>query len=241
MNNLTESYQLKDLKKLYFQNIDTNWLAFLKEESEKEYFLNLLSFENECHKKQLKIFPPVSDVFCAFRFNPIENTKVVLLGQDPYHGPGQAHGLAFSVPDGVRFPPSLRNIFKELSSDEGCSIPESGNLEKWAKEGVLLLNTVLTVEESKAGSHRNKGWELLTDAVIKMLSDSCNDLVFLLWGNPAQQKAKLIDEDKHLILKTVHPSPLSAYRGFFGCRHFSRTNNYLKQKNRKTVEWCLKD
>ncbi len=239
MNNLTESYQPIDLKKLYFQNIDTNWLSFLMEESEKEYFLNLLSFEVECLKKQLKIFPPLSMVFNAFRFNNIEKTKVVLLGQDPYHGFGQAHGLAFSVPDRVRFPPSLRNIFKELNSDLGCVIPQSGNLEKWATEGVLLLNTVLTVEESKAGSHRNKGWEIFTDEVIKMLSNRCSDLVFLLWGNPAQQKTKLIDENKHLILKAVHPSPLSAYRGFFGCRPFSKTNEYLKQKNRKAVEWCL--
>ncbi|NOU47655.1 MAG: uracil-DNA glycosylase, partial [Bacteroidales bacterium] len=170
---------------------------------------------------------------------PLNKVKVVIIGQDPYHGPGQAHGLCFSVPNGVQPPPSLVNIFKELKTDLGLSIPASGNLEKWANQGVLLLNATLSVRDGQAASHQGKGWERFTDAAIKVVSEQCEHIVFILWGNFAQAKAKLIDTDKHYILKGVHPSPLSASRGFFGCRHFSQTNRLLNEAGIGEIDWAL--
>ena len=181
----------------------------------------------------------INQRFTAFDLTPFKEVKVVIIGQDPYHGEGQAHGLSFSVPKGLKLPPSLKNILKELESDLGCANPTSGNLEAWAKQGVLLLNTVLTVRKSEAGSHQKKGWETFTDAVVAHLNEECEGLVFLLWGSPAQKKGKSIDRERHLVLQAPHPSPLSSYRGFFGCRHFSQTNEYLIQHNKKPIDWCL--
>jgi len=216
--------------------IEIGWKNELQKEFEKPYFETLTRFIREEYKTQV-IYPPASSIFSAFNLCPFEDTKVVVLGQDPYHGPGQAHGLCFSVKDGIPVPPSLQNIFKEIQLDLGIEIPQSGNLERWAKQGVLLLNTVLTVRAHLATSHQKKGWEILTDEAISSLSKKKNDIVFLLWGKPAQEKEKLIDSSRHLILSSVHPSPLSASRGFFGNRHFSKTNEYLKQKGLKPIEW----
>jgi uracil-DNA glycosylase len=220
--------------------IESSWLKALTEEFEKLYFLALKDFLIE-EKKRFKIYPPGSDIFAAFNYTPFDKVKVVILGQDPYHGSGQAHGLCFSVNHGVKKPPSLQNIFKELQTDIGISISESGNLKKWAQEGVLLLNATLTVRSGQAGSHQNKGWELFTDAVIRKLSDSRQHLVFILWGNYAIAKEILIDPRKHLILKSAHPSPFSAERGFYGSRPFSKTNDYLTQQNLVPVNWDLND
>lgn len=217
--------------------IEESWLNVLRPEFEKPYFSDLKSFL-EGEKKQYTIYPPGNRIFAAFDYTPFDEVEVVILGQDPYHGPGQANGLCFSVSDGVRQPPSLVNIFKELKTDIGCDIPLSGNLEKWAKQGVFLLNATLTVRANTAGSHQNKGWELFTDSVIKTLSDKKENLVFLLWGNYAKAKAELIDANKHLVLTAAHPSPL-ARGAFFGCKHFSKTNEYLKTKGRKPINWCL--
>lgn len=183
------------------------------------------------------VYPPAEDVFSAFRMTPLSDVKVVILGQDPYHGEGQAHGLAFSVNQGVRIPPSLRNIYKELESEYGRPSPTHGYLTDWATQGVLLLNTSLTVEKANAGSHSKIGWQKITDAAIKIVSDHCPHVVFLLWGSHAQAKKPLIDESKHLILESVHPSPLSAYRGFFGCNHFLRANNFLESKGLPGIKW----
>lgn len=217
--------------------IEESWLNVLRPEFEKAYFSELKSFL-EGEKKQYPIYPPGNRIFAAFDYTPFDEVEVVILGQDPYHGPGQANGLCFSVSDGVRQPPSLVNIFKELKTDIGCDIPLSGNLEKWAKQGVFLLNATLTVRANTAGSHQNKGWEQFTDSVIKTLSDKKENLVFLLWGNYAKAKAELIDANKHLVLTAAHPSPL-ARGAFFGCKHFSKTNEYLKNKGRKPINWCL--
>ncbi len=219
-------------------DIEESWKKALYSEFISPYFSNLKQFLVE-EKRQYTIFPPGKMIFNAFNFTPFDEVKVVLLGQDPYHNTGQAHGLCFSVPDGVKHPKSLINIFRELEQDMKVPIPKSGNLEKWAKQGVLLLNATLTVRAHQAGSHQNRGWEQFTDAVIRTISDNKENVVFLLWGNYAQAKATLIDTNKHLILKTVHPSPLSAARGFFGCRHFSKTNTYLLQKGEKTINWDL--
>lgn len=218
--------------------IEPSWLAVLQHEFGKEYFIHLKEFLVE-EKKHHTIFPPGGKIFAAFDSTPFQMVKVVILGQDPYHGYGQAHGLCFSVPQGVRKPPSLVNILKELHDDLGIPEPVHGNLENWAKQGVLLLNATLTVRENQAGSHQNKGWERFTDATISLLSEKCDKLVFLLWGNYAQAKTTLIDERKHLILKAAHPSPLSAFRGFFGCRHFSATNNFLLAAGKTPVNWAL--
>lgn len=191
-----------------------------------------MEFENQV------IYPAMDDIWNAFRHTPFEKVKVVILGQDPYHGLGQAHGLSFSVQHGVRTPPSLRNIFKELASDVGCSIPESGSLTGWAEQGVLLLNTVLTVRESEAHSHRKQGWETFTDTVIRKLSDRDEPIVFILWGRPAQEKKRLIDLTKHVTIESVHPSPLSANRGFFGSQPFSKTNEWLKSWGERQIDWC---
>lgn len=216
--------------------IEESWKSQLENEFQKDYFVNLTAFvRNEYQTK--KVFPPAKLVFNAFDHTPFDRVKVVILGQDPYHNDGQAHGLSFSVNDGVQFPPSLINIFKEINADLGIPIPPSGDLTRWADQGVLLLNATLTVEAHQAGSHQKKGWETFTDAAIKRLSDERQHLVFMLWGAYAQKKAILIDADKHLILKSVHPSPLSAHRGFFGNKHFSMANNYLIANGVTPIGW----
>lgn len=218
--------------------IDDSWNEHLLSEFKQPYFLKLISFLDFEFKTQ-SIYPPEHKIFNAFNLTPFHKLKVVILGQDPYHGEGQAHGLAFSVQDGVALPPSLRNIFQEYSSDLGYEIPINGNLTSWAKEGVFLLNTVLTVRANEAHSHKGMGWEVFTDSVIRLISEKKENVVFILWGNPAQQKAKFIDESKHLILKAPHPSPLSSYRGFFGSKPFSRTNSYLRENGITEIEWKL--
>jgi len=220
------------------KSLSPDWNALLKDEFEKPYFKTLSEQVNQAYKTSV-VYPPAKLVFNAFNLCPVETLKVVLIGQDPYHGPGQANGLSFSVNDGVKLPPSLQNIFKELQSDvPDFNIPWSGNLEAWARQGVLLLNAVLTVEAGKPGSHKAFGWEQFTDAVIGHLSAQKHQLVFLLWGNYALGKSELIDAQKHLVLKAAHPSPL-ARGAFFGCKHFSKTNNYLLSKGLKPINWNL--
>ena len=216
--------------------IEASWKEVLQTEFDKPYFVRLTDFVREEYKRG-KVYPPAGLIFNAFNLCPFSKVKVVLIGQDPYHEPGQAHGLCFSVNDGVAFPPSLLNIFKELKSDVGKEIPLSGNLSRWAEQGVLLLNATLTVREHQAGAHQGRGWEEFTDAVIKTLSDKKDGLVFILWGSYAQSKAKLIDEHRHQILRSAHPSPLSAYRGFFGNHHFSLTNDYLSKHGKTIINW----
>jgi uracil-DNA glycosylase len=218
--------------------IEHEWLEVLQPEFEKSYFSELKSFLLE-EKRTYKVFPPSNRIFAAFDHTPFSKVKVVILGQDPYHNDGQAHGLCFSVPDGVAIPPSLINIYKELNSDLGIQIPRSGNLEKWADQGVLLLNAMLTVRAYQAGSHQKRGWENFTDEVIRQLSARHSGLVFILWGSYAQAKESMIDTSKHHILKAVHPSPLSVYRGFFGCRHFSKTNELLIEAGKEPIDWNL--
>jgi len=215
-----------------------NWYKFLESELNKEYFSKLESFiESEYATKT--IFPEYQNIFRAFNLLNPEDVKVVILGQDPYHGLHQANGLAFSVCDSCKVPPSLRNIYKELVDDLSCSMPKNGNLTSWAEQGVLMINSVLTVEEAKANSHKQRGWEIFTDSVIQELSCSFEHIVFVLWGGASQQKEKLIDGEKHLILKSSHPSPLSAYRGFLGSKPFSKTNQYLVNHSKKKIKWCL--
>lgn len=226
------------MKQVIHPKINESWYKVLAPEFEKDYFTQLKQFLVE-EKKQYAIYPPGSMIFNAFNFTPFDEVKVVLLGQDPYHGVGQAHGLCFSVAEGVKPPPSLVNIFKELNDDLGVPIPSHGNLEKWARQGVLLLNATLTVRANQAGSHQQKGWEQFTDTAIKSLSDLRYGLVFILWGNYAQAKETLIDSSKHLILKAPHPSPFSANRGFFGCKHFSKTNKFLAEKGKEPIDWSL--
>lgn len=216
--------------------IEASWKAHLKEEFEKQYFTDLTSFVKLEYAAQ-KIYPPGKLIFNAFEECPFNKVKVVILGQDPYHEPGQAHGLCFSVPDGVNPPPSLQNIFKEIRNDLEIPIPKSGNLERWAEQGVFLLNATLTVRAHQAGSHQKKGWEIFTDHVIHLLSSSGDHLVFLLWGAYAQRKGELIDTKKHLILSSVHPSPLSAHRGFFGNHQFSKANEYLINHGKEPINW----
>ncbi len=216
--------------------IEPSWKQKLKDEFEKEYFINLSSFVRDEYAKH-SIYPPGSLIFNSFNQCPFPNVKAVIIGQDPYHGPGQAHGLCFSVRDGVDFPPSLKNIFKEISLDLGLARPASGNLERWAQQGVLLLNATLTVRAHQAGSHQKKGWEQFTDSVIKVLNDEKENIVFFLWGAYAQKKGEAIDRSRHLVLESVHPSPLSASRGFFGNKHFSKCNDYLKQHGVEPIDW----
>lgn len=216
--------------------IEDSWKAVLQEEFNMDYFLELKRFLVE-EKSRFQVYPPGKQIFTSFNCTPFEEVKVVILGQDPYHGPGQAHGLCFSVPEGIPFPPSLRNIFKEIQDDCGLPIPDSGNLEPWARQGVLLLNATLTVRANEAGSHQNRGWERFTDKVIIELSKRREGLVFLLWGNYAKAKRALIDAGKHHILTAAHPSPLSAYQGFFGCRHFSQTNEILRRQGENLIDW----
>jgi uracil-DNA glycosylase len=216
--------------------IETSWNERLSEEFEKSYFQNLTSFVKTEYSTQ-KIFPPGSLIFSAFDHCPFSDLKVVIVGQDPYHGEGQANGLCFSVSDGIRHPPSLQNIFKELKNDLDIKIPISGNLERWAKQGILLLNATLTVRASTPGSHQKKGWEEFTDVVFKKISNEKENVVFILWGAYAQKKGLVIDSKKHLILKSPHPSPFSAHSGFFGCKHFSKTNEYLFENGMDVIEW----
>lgn len=217
-------------------NIEESWKIRLQAEFDKPYFERLTNFVRQEYATH-RIYPPGSLIFNAFNLCPFHNLKVVILGQDPYHGPGQAHGLCFSVNDGIPFPPSLRNIFKEINNDLGAQIPDSGNLTRWAVQGVLLLNATLTVREHCAGSHQRQGWETFTDAVIKTISDNCENVVFILWGSYAQSKSALIDASRHLVLKSVHPSPLSAHAGFFGNHHFSRANDYLQTHGKLPITW----
>jgi uracil-DNA glycosylase len=218
--------------------IDESWKNVLIEEFNLPYFLNLRNFLIE-EKKQYSVFPPGNKIFSAFDMTPFDAVKVVLLGQDPYHGKGQAHGLCFSVPSGITPPPSLVNIFQEIQNDLGLPMPHHGNLESWARQGVLLLNATLTVRATQPGSHQNKGWEVFTDQVIRTLSKEKTGLVFLLWGKFAQAKENLIDSNKHFILKAAHPSPYSASAGFFGCKHFSKTNEILRSQGKKEINWAL--
>ena len=212
-----------------------SWKKYLDTEFEQPYFKELSEFLKEEYAART-IYPAKQQVFSAFKTN-LDEVRVVIIGQDPYHGPGQAHGLAFSVQPGVASPPSLVNIFKEIHSDVGSSMPEGGNLQRWADQGVLLLNNTLTVEAHKAGSHRGKGWEEFTDAMISALNDEREELVFLLWGRDARAKKALIDDSKHLVLEAAHPSPLSAHNGFFGCRHFSQANAYLIMTGKEKIDW----
>lgn len=216
--------------------IEASWKERLAPVFEEAWFKELTDFVKQEYAST-KVFPPPSQIFHAFELCPFDQVRVVLLGQDPYHGDGQAHGLCFSVPPGVRQPPSLQNIFKEIESDLGTPPPKDGNLERWATQGVFLLNATLTVRAHEAGSHQGKGWEQFTDHVIKLLSDEREHLVFLLWGRYAQAKEPLIDTSKHLVLKAAHPSPFSAYAGFFGCRHFSKTNAYLEANHKPSIAW----
>jgi uracil-DNA glycosylase len=217
-------------------SIEKSWKDLLSDEFEKEYFQQLVEFIKHEYMTQT-IYPKGKDIFKAFDFCPVDKVKVVILGQDPYHGKGQAHGLCFSVPEGIRIPPSLLNIYKELKTDVGKEIPLSGNLEHWSDQGVLLLNATLTVRAGQAGSHQNKGWETFTDAVIEKLSRQKEHLVFMLWGAYAQNKGQVIDKGKHYVLESPHPSPFSANRGFFGNKHFSLTNEYLRSKALSTINW----
>ena len=221
-------------------NIGNSWDILLKDEFEKDYYLKLRQFlKNEYATKT--IYPNMYDIFNALKYTPYEDVKVVILGQDPYHGPGQAHGLCFSVKEGVEPPPSLKNIFKEIESDIGIKLSGSGDLTPWAKQGVLLLNTALTVRQGQPNSHKGMGWEILTDRIISLLNERKEPIVFLLWGANARSKKKLITAPQHLILETVHPSPLSAYNGFFGCRHFSRANEFLQAHGVSPVDWQIEN
>lgn len=218
--------------------IEESWKKILFDEFQKPYFEALKTFLVE-EKKHHTIYPSGANIFAAFNHTPFERVKVVILGQDPYHGAGQTHGLSFSVQEGVPHPPSLQNIFKELRDDIGCNIPKNGTLTSWADQGVFLINAVLTVRSSEANSHKGRGWETFTDTVIKTLSDAKEHLVFILWGAPAGAKASLIDSKKHLILKAPHPSPLSSYRGFFGSKPFSKSNAYLIKHGKTPIKWAL--
>ncbi len=218
--------------------LEHSWKKILIDEFQKDYFKQLKLFLLD-EKKKYRVFPEGKNMFTAFNLTPFNNVKVVILGQDPYHGNEQAHGLSFSVQDGIKQPPSLKNIFKELSSDLDLSMPVSGNLSSWAKQGVLLLNATLSVRAEKAGSHQKRGWEQFTNRVIREISDKKENVIFLLWGRFAQNKAELIDKKKHYILKASHPSPFSAYSGFFGCKHFSKTNEILKSQDIEKINWKI--
>lgn len=221
--------------------IDNDWLPALKEEFGKPYYKDLYGFVKKEYSTHV-VYPPADDIFNAFHFTPLSEVKVVILGQDPYHNENQAHGLSFSVPVSQKeIPPSLQNIYKELQDDCGCYIPNNGYLEKWARQGVLLLNTVLTVRAHAANSHQGKGWEIFTDAVINAVNAQDRPIVYLLWGTPARRKAPMLTNPKHLILEAPHPSPLSAYRGFFGCRHFSACNRFLEEHGIEPIDWQIEN
>lgn len=216
-----------------------SWLSRLEDQFQQEYMHKLREFLVIRKQHRAVIYPPGAQIFNALDSTPFEQVRVVILGQDPYHGPGQAHGLCFSVQPGVRVPPSLANIYREIESDLGITVPHHGYLQSWAEQGVLLLNAVLTVERGQAGSHQGKGWETFTDAIVQLLNDEREELVFMLWGSYAQKKGAMIDRSKHLVLKAPHPSPLSAHRGFLGCRHFSSANEYLQRHQQKPVDWSV--
>ena len=219
--------------------LDPSWLDVLGKEFDQPYMRQLKAFLQQQKNSGKVIYPPSTQWFSAFNDTPFDKVRVVILGQDPYHGPDQAHGLCFSVLPGVKVPPSLANIYKELESDLSITQPNHGCLTSWAKQGVLLLNATLTVEQADAGAHQGKGWEQFTDQAIRAINDQSEAAVFLLWGSYAQKKGAFIDQSRHLVLKSVHPSPLSAYRGFLGCKHFSATNNYLQQHGRQPIDWQL--
>lgn len=221
-------------------NIGNDWDEMLRGEFDKEYYQKLRRFLAAEYKTRT-IYPDMYDIFNALKYTPYSGVKAVILGQDPYHGAGQAHGLCFSVKRGIEPPPSLKNIFKEIQDDIGIAPPQHGELTKWAKEGVLLLNTVLTVRRGEANSHKGVGWEIFTDRVIELLNEREKPMVFLLWGSNARQKKRLITNPKHYVLETVHPSPLSAYNGFFGCKHFSKTNSILRELGETEIDWSLDD
>lgn len=216
-----------------------NWESLLASEKQKKYFSDIMAFLREEKSRGKIIYPAEKNIFNAIKFTPFKNLKVVIIGQDPYHNPGQAHGLSFSVPKNIPKPPSLRNIFKELKNDCDIEIPDHGCLENWAKQGVLLLNAALTVEENKPGSHANIGWQTFTDAIIEKINHHPDQIIYLLWGSYAQKKQDLIDTQKHIILTAPHPSPLSAHRGFLGCKHFSKTNTLLMKSGRTPIDWRL--
>lgn len=221
--------------------IDNDWLEYIQGEFRKPYYKELYTFVRQEYNTHV-IYPPADDIFNAFHFTPLSKVKVLILGQDPYHGEHQAHGLCFSVlPDQPELPPSLQNIYKELHDDLECEIPNNGYLRKWAEQGVLMLNTVLTVRAHQAGSHQGKGWEKFTDAIIQAVNAQDRPIVYLLWGKPAQSKIPMLTNPKHLILKAPHPSPLSAYRGFFGCRHFSQTNEFLEKQGIEPIDWQIEN
>ena len=217
--------------------IEQSWKEALADEFAKPYFESLVNFLREEKAAGKKIFPPGSQIFRAFDLTPVKDVKVVILGQDPYHGDGQANGLCFSVDDGVDFPPSLRNILKEVSEDTGTPVPTSGNLDRWAEQGVLMLNAVLTVRAHEAASHAGRGWERFTDAVVRLIAEKKKGVVYMLWGSYAQKKGAMVNSSQNLVLKAVHPSPLSVYRGFFGSRHFSKANDYLVQTGKAPIKW----
>ena len=219
--------------------LESSWKEKLIDEFNKEYMHSLRDFLKKEKSERKVIFPPGRKIFSALNLTSFQNVKAVILGQDPYHGSNQAHGLSFSVEHGIRPPPSLNNIFKELASDLNIEKPNHGNLEEWGKQGVLLLNSILTVEKSKPGSHANRGWEVFTDRILFLLNSSKNNLVFILWGKKAQEKGHFIDSDRHMIIKSTHPSPYSANNGFLGSKPFSRTNQYLKKNNIKEIDWYL--
>ena len=236
---ITELLYLYTINAIQFDmdvKIENSWKERLQDEFNKEYFINLTDFIRSEYRTR-QIFPPAKLIFNAFEHTPFDKVKVVILGQDPYHNDGQAHGLSFSVPDGIKAPPSLVNIFKEINRDLGIAVPQSGNLTHWANQGVLLLNATLTVQAHMAGSHQKKGWETFTDAAIRKLAEEREHIVFILWGAYAQKKAAFIDSRKHLVLKSVHPSPLSAHNGFFGNNHFSETNKYLITTGSEPINW----
>ena len=220
--------------------ISNDWLDALKDEFKKPYYKKLFETVNQEYKTR-QIFPPSSDIFNAFHLTPLHNVKVVILGQDPYHNIGQAHGLCFSVKRGVKIPPSLVNIYKELHDELGCYIPDNGYLEKWARQGVLLLNASLTVRDGAANSHRNKGWEIFTNRVVELLNERETPVIFMLWGNNAKEKIKVITNAQHVILTAAHPSPLSASRGFFGCGHFRMANKILEREGRGAIDWQIEN
>ncbi len=220
--------------------IHNDWWPFLQSEWKQPYFVELSKFIHEAYATKT-IFPPKDKVFSAFEVCDYKDVKVVILGQDPYHEVHQAHGMCFSVNPGIKIPPSLVNIYKELQDDEGCYIPNNGYLMPWAKQGVFLLNTVMTVEEGKANSHAGKGWEIFTDHTIQKLNEKQSPIVFLLWGRNARSKTSMIDRNRHLVLECAHPSPLSAYHGFFGCKHFSQTNAFLKEHGKESIDWQIKN
>ena len=221
------------------RQLPASWQGCLQAEFERPYMQQLSGFLAQQNQQGKVIYPAVHEIFSALQQTPFEQVKVVILGQDPYHGEGQAHGLSFSVPKGIKTPPSLVNIYKELQADIGIDQPQHGNLQAWAQQGVLLLNAVLTVEQQQAGSHQGQGWEQFTDKIISEINKNSEHVVFLLWGAYAQRKGKMIDATKHLVLKSVHPSPLSAYRGFLGCKHFSQTNDYLQQWGKTPIDWQI--